>query len=388
MKKLLFLILSITTLGFSGCDPLDDTYTELGEALYTKEMNITLTNDDYKSLSSAPGIGSYVASSYYFKSEDDAGKFIPFYLAKKFPQLDDGSTAMVTYKKVILPFTDNNVSTRIAYTLLSTDYALGGTTFSNFDSWAQILKFLNTKYPSPANGTLATLTFTFYNSQILPSSNTITDSYFYKNGEWNDAYFVSLNDYTMVDRGRYNNFTPVDDAALNGYFDKFLKNKITGPNENDAIYVNYVYRVSANLQTVRAMKFNGINWVEVTGHVTVDQKVSFKRKNGVWIPDLSVKYSMTAADYTYIGDNSTAGTASSRANLKSFGNFYRLSSTSPNYWSDADLELAFGQLLKYKFPNAEIGQKYEITYLAYNGATGPAKIVLELQADGTYKVAI
>jgi hypothetical protein len=384
MKKILSLILLGTTLFFTSCDPLDDTYTEVGQAPYTKDMQFTLNTANYQSLRGTSGVNAYVYNNFYFKSEVEASQFIPIYLNRNFTHLDNKSSAEVGYNLLVFPFVNNTVSTRINYTVENSDYALGGARFTNFDRFSQIETFLKVKYPTAVEGTLVNLTFTYFNGSSLPTSRTITDAFYFKNGTWYDTYLVSDTDYVSVDRDRFKNFTSADEALLPGFFDKFLKAKFTGSKVNDIAFVSYIYRISSNNQEVKAMRFNGVNWEEVTANVTIPQVLAFSKKNGTWIANLATKYTLIRADYDAIADNTAAGSAAAKANLKSFGNFNVQSAGSPTYWPEDQIILGLGELIKVKYPTAAAGDKFEITYQAFTGSVGTFKITLELQANGSF----
>lgn len=354
---------------FTACDPLEDTYNQLdveNPKTATADVTVTLTNT--------------------YASETAATAAIPALIDKSYPQLGNGSSAAVTYNLTTYSFNNNLVADKFTYTLTDADYALGGTNFKNFDRWSQVEAFLKAKYTSPKEGDLVTLTFAWYNSNVSSSATTITDSYYYKGGQWNDTYHVSATDYQSVDRGRFNNFVAADQDILPEYFNRFLKAKTITANAGDIQYVSFANRPSSTtFQTVMAMVFDGNNWNKVSANIVTPTTLKFSKKNGTWVPDLTIKYTLIADNYVWIAENSTAGTADNRANLKSFKNFFQSGSpTDTRYWTNEQIKDGLAQLLKNLYPNAEVGQKYQLSYIVYKGSNTVVTTTFEKNASGNY----
>ncbi|WP_207435333.1 hypothetical protein [Sabulibacter ruber] len=394
MKKIVYLFFSVMTMLVSACDPMEDVYEELDalprDRSEYQNIDITLSQTNYKDIK-GNDVPSYVGNNYYFASEEEAAKFIPLYLNTAYPQLLEGDIINVTYNALKFAFKGNTVAERDAYTLTDADYALGGTTFKNFDRWSQIETFLNTRYATPLQGRLVTLTFTWFSNNQSPTSQTRTDSYYYTNGRWEDAYLVTTEDYLKVERNRNNAFAPADEALLPGFFDNFLKNKIFGAKAGDVQYVSYAVRMSSSstLQQVMGMMYDGSNWTRIPNNYfsTEPRTLTFLRKNGVWAPDLTVRYTLVAADYEMIAGFSNVGTQANRDNLKQFKNFYQVGNgTDTRYWTEAQIFAGLAEFLKAKYPNAEVGQKYQLTYIVYRGSNTTVQTTLEKKESGNYEV--
>ena len=397
MKKIIYLICS-GLIAFTSCDPMEDVYQELDAqkdaGLYNKDMALTLTTANYQSLKGKTGVPSYVNNSFYFATEEEAATLIPLYLNAAFPQLDNGSSAAVTYNQLVFDFTNNTVASTPAplpvYTLVDEDYTGAGTTYKNLNisnNDAEVIRFLNYKYPAPVANQLAVFTFNAYNSRVSSSSPATTDSYYYKNGSWVNAYHVSAEDYTAVNRGRYKNFESIDDASLPVYFNKFLANVFLNPKTGDVQYVSYNYRAgSINQQRIMTMTYNGSAWVEVKQDITKPASLTFAKKDGQWAPDLTIKLTLAEADYLWIADDANGiGTVSNRANLKSFKNFYQ-QTNDDRYWSDAQIQAGLAARLKVLYPNAEVGQKYKVSYTIYNSGAQTRVLTFIKDASGNYVV--
>ncbi|GAA4313944.1 hypothetical protein GCM10023183_33930 [Nibribacter koreensis] len=375
---------------------MEDTYEELDaqpkafDPSAVRKLNITLTEANYKSLQGKAGVPGYVNTNFYFASEEEAGALIPLYLNAAYPNFDNKDEITVTYNSLTKEFKGNTVTERETYTLTDEDYALGGTNFKNFDRWSQIETFLNARY-TPLQGRLVNLTFNWFSNNQLPTTQVRTFSYFYTNGRWEEAYLVTEADYLKVDRNRNNAFATADEAMLPAYFDNFLKAKVFGAKAGDIKYVSYAVRYSATstLQQAMAMIYDGSNWTRLTKTFFTEPKtLTFSFENGKWKPDLTVKYTLVSADYETIAGFTNVGTEANRANLKQFKNFYQAGNnpSDTRLWTDAQINAGLAELLKVKYPNAEVGQKFLVTYIAYRGTNVSVQTLFEKKANGTFEV--
>ncbi|QHL87464.1 hypothetical protein GU926_08440 [Nibribacter ruber] len=387
MKKI-FYFLSTLMVVFSSCDPMEDTYEELdalprAQAEFRK-VNITLSKENYESFKTAP---STVNKGLYFTSEAEAGSIVPSYLNTAYGQLEEGDIINVTYNQFVSAQT-NAVSSRETYTVTAEDYTAAGISNSRFNlanGDADAIKFLNYKYPGAAEGKLVVLTFNGYNSNVSSTAVEMTDSFYFINGAWANAYHVTDADYTSVDNGRYKNFSSSLDDQLPSFFNKFLSQSVLAPKTGEIRYVSYKYfSGGVTQQAVTAMQYNGTMWVKAPSVVTVPATLAFSRTNGTWKPDLTIRYTMVPADYTWISTQPSLGTEAQRTNLGSFGNFYMSFAGNDYNWSDANLVTALAGFLKYKFPNAEVGQKVALTYVFYKSGAKVGTLTFQKQASGEF----
>ncbi|WP_207426050.1 hypothetical protein [Pedobacter sp. SYSU D00535] len=386
MKNIIYSLTGLI-LALSSCDPMDDVYAEL-DNLATTQVVHTLSDADYRFFKDKQGVPAYVNTGLYFKSEDEAATAIPLFLNAYYGDLKDGSSVSVNYNRYRYAFTNNSISDRFpAYTLATTDYALGGTNFTNFDRWSQIETFLKAKYTRSVDdktalkdGSLTTLTFTAFNTNTNPTSKQVTDVYFYKNGQWYDTYLVSPEEYTSVDRGRFNNFIAADQAILPDYFNKFLKAKIVGAKINDLIYVSFSNRPqSTTTQDVMGMVYDGANWVKAVDNATGRETstLKFAKDDGKWIADRTIEYTLTTTDYTEIGKIVTD--AGAKASIERYGNFdLRL-------FTEDDVIKYLAARLKTLFGNASVGMKYKVFYKTFN-PSGTDDLTFIVNAAGNFEV--
>lgn len=375
MKKIFYLLSSLM-LVFTACDPMEDVYEELDKAKKDDAaFAIELTKDDYavyKGNTEYP----HIATGQYLTGEEEAAVVVPAMLSKRYAHLGNGATIEVNYHVQKFPGVTNDVSSWEAYTLTADDYTANGESAARFNSSSDVYKFLGTKYPAAAEKQLAVLTYDQLSNNVV---TTIKDSFYYINGRWENIYHVSAEDYASV-KNTYGSFSGSDDANLKVFFDKFLKNDVIVAKEGDFRYVSYYYYNSngdkSRTQRIMAMYFDGENWMPAVG-VKQTATLKFQKKDNVWVPDLSIPYTLIASDYAYVGnDDNNIGTASARANLRQFGNF------STYNWTTDQLYEAMGAILKLHFSNEEAGKKFKVTFDSY--PAGKMTLVLVKAENGNF----
>ncbi|MER2996452.1 hypothetical protein [Pontibacter populi] len=375
MKKIFYLLSSLM-LVFTACDPMEDVYEELDKAKKDDAaFAIELNKDDYavyKSNTEYP----HIATGQYLTGEEEAALVIPAMLSKRYAHLGNGATVEVNYHIQKFPGVTNSVSSWEAYTVTAEDYTAVGEKFANFNSSSDVYRLLDHKYPTPTDKQLVVLTYDMYAGG---TTSTITDSYFFVNGDWSNIYHVTAQDYASV-KNTYGSFSGSDDANLKVFFDKFLKSDVIVAKEGDFRYVSYYYYNSngdkSRTQRIMAMYFDGENWMPAVG-VKQTATLKFQKKDNVWVPDLSIPYTLVASDYTYVGnDDNNIATAAARANLRQFGNF------STYNWTNDQLYEAMGAILKLHFSGEEAGKKFKVTFDSY--PAGKMTLVLVKAENGNF----
>lgn len=366
MKKIYYLLSCVIAAGFfASCNPMDNTYKTLDDNPSPKNITYTITAADTKAALPKTA-AAYTAG--IFTSVADAKANVPTVLNYKFPQYANGSVAAITYMEGVKPA--DSLYTNIAYTVTTADYAnassVTNTTFKDYSD-AQVLLFLTWKYPTPVANQLSVLTYNYYLSGVTPSAGTVTtDSFLYLDGAWTKLYTISPAQYASVGRSNYNEFVAADQANLPGIFNTFLKNdpSVSATAKIGNIkYVSYNYYASKDYQRIMPMVFDGTNWTYKGASLNTS---GFVKKNGTWIPDPTIYYTLKSSDWKIVG-NSTAGTTNGRSNFAQYGDFNQ-QTTSQYYWSDADIQAAILVVLKADFPNPVANNPYTISYLVYTGS--------------------
>ena len=375
MKKIYYLV-AFVALALTACQKEPALHSVLPSEV--KTLAFTLQKSDYQLLPST----DYPSKTFTIDNDNDAQQYIPIILNSKYVNLDNGSTAAVTYTKSALYFKPaaDSLYSDVAYTLTSADYLLlPGNKYTDF-SVAQLLAWLPYKYPNPVNNKLALITWTPYPTTLTPAPPY---SFLYTNGAWKQIYTVTPAEYASLGLGKYNQFTSANDANLNSMLGALLKADITVQDTvkaGDVEYVSFDYYASNGTayQRVLPLVYDGNNYITPP---TTTGLLNFIKKNGTWIfvqPLPVVNYTLISSDITLIA-NSTVGTASERSNLAQYGDF-------ESSWTTADLDSAMILVLTNNFKTPQTNTNYKVTYLAYKGGSDVAT-VLTFQWDGSKWVA-
>jgi hypothetical protein len=299
MKKIIYLFAILLTV-FTSCTPLEDIHNEidaLPEAPNVAALEYTLEDADYDTLDLSFG---------NFSSEDDAKSMLPDFLASKFNLYGEGSTVNTTFK-VYAPKRDEK-SLKV-YKVSSQDYTDAGHTFGNFSRSEHITDFLNTKYPSPADRLLVSLTYKYYSGSVA----TLNNGFLFVNNEWQMITGFTNDEYTAMGEG-FSNFSSEEEALSKTpifLLDKFkFDGKVKGDIEGIMykLYITDVDDVDGDGRTddraaysyVVYFIFDGTNWSKYSN--VKDSSVKFGHDGSKWVPDNTIRYTLTDADYTLVGN--------------------------------------------------------------------------------------
>ncbi|WP_405564232.1 hypothetical protein [Polaribacter sp. Asnod6-C07] len=185
MKKIL-LLLTVFSMVFTSCDPLEDIYTEVdaesnavvGDVVYT------LTDDDYEELELSYGS---------FSSEDDAKAALPAFLADKYPVWGKGSSALIEYQLYI-----GNAFDLDNYNLDQDDYTFSGSDLLGFESTSTpsdyLADIISDNFSSPNEGDYVAASY----FQFTGSTYTVTPTISF---DENFDYGTTAGDLTTVSSG-------------------------------------------------------------------------------------------------------------------------------------------------------------------------------------------
>lgn len=295
-----------------------------------------------------------------FNSIDDAKSMIPGLLKNNYPVWGEGSLATVTFKW----YNPLSSPSENVYALSDDEHnAITGKSYGNFDRDYHIFNYLDATYPSPSEGDFYSLRYRFYAGGEV----TLTDGFLFENGEWKKFTGFTEDDYKSMGES-YPNFSSHDEAALKIPLVLPDIYKFSEKSAGDIVQAMYeLYKGSGVTKSyVNNYIFDGSSWAPYTN--VAHETIKFGHNGTVWMPDNTIKYTITNDDVALIS-NALIGTYPGPAdNVGYFGSFDRRDSSS-NYWSDDMLLEAFNVLLDNKNPTAAEGQKYVLTFIIYNGST-------------------
>lgn len=367
MKKLVYTVAFFLGLSLLSCEPMEDIHTEIDAqpSIISGDVAFTMSDEDYDQLEL--GYGN-------FNNVDDAKTMIPGLLSSKYPVWGEGSSALVTFNIYAPLRTERSLE---VYTVTTADYDANPDTarFNNFDEMSQIYAFLDTKYPSPSNRLLVSLTYKFYDGSV----STLNNGFLYNDDKWNFIQGFTDDEYESMGES-FPNFSSEDEAEekIPVYLKEkyYFKNKDAGAIENIMykLYVTDVDDVDGDGRTndkttysyVSYYNYDGADWAPYTNEV--QEAVQFGHDGQTWVPDNTIKYRLASTDIALIKSTFESKYPGPADNVGFFGSFDRRSGSS-NYWSDEMLLEAFNVVLDNNNPTAEDGQKYVLTYVIYNGST-------------------
>lgn len=361
MKKIYY-SLTLLALAFTACQK--QPVIPNAQPVHKASLTQILASADYGKLDTS----TYGYKNHVFKSDDDGKQSIPAILAAEYPRVDDGSTASITFNvgTPVVKVADS-LYTKVAYTLTNADYLLlPGNKYTDFSA-AQILAWLpygpNTSAPKVNQH--AVLTFNYYAGSV----SVQTFGYLYLNSAWQQIYLLSPAQYLSIGRSSHNEFLAADKDNINTYINALLKADLpvsATAKVGDILYVSYNYYDGTDYQKVTAYAFDGNNWVAGA----TPRTLSFERVAGKWVASSTVNYTLAAADYVYIGTQSTAGTQAARDNVAKYPDFNISATTDATYWSPDDLNAAIIAVLTEKFKATALpNQKFVVTYTTYYKGT-------------------
>lgn len=105
-----------------------------------------------------------------------------------------------------------------------------------------------------------------------------------------------------------------------------------------------------------------------TGHESViDTTLQFGFEDGIWVPDNTIRYTMTTDDYATIVAALADQYPSATSSMENYGNMDRRAGN-PAEWTNPMVLDAINVVLDALNPSAEEEQKYVVTIDVYNGS--------------------
>ncbi len=378
MKKILFQFLAALVL-LAGCSSIDELYDELdqNDPGVVKDLVITLTDDDYDvadELCSCSGFGN-------FSDLEDVKTYVPSILANNYPQLGLGSSALVTYDF----YNGSSPDLRGDYferTVTAEEYDALGYSFGNFDNlpndipiWAAY------HFGDLTDGDYVDVTHEYFSGG---STTTVTSRgvYTVSNG-WQYAYPLPADVYG----GFFASESPPDfsdedegKAKIPLYLNEnhvfFAEQIFDGSlTEGDVLVVGFLHSDGApETEAVGLYVFSGEEWLLYDDHYQVTQQtLQFSYLDNIWVPDNTVKHTLTFNDYQWIIAEFAATYPDGTDNMATFGNFSQFD------WEDADIDVVVTALMEELYEQ-EDGQKFIVTYSIYRDPTTDETVTYEYNA--------
>ena len=166
--------------------------------------------------------------------------------------------------------------------------------------------------------------------------------------KWAEPFTLTADDYTAMGQS-YPNFSDEDLAWYRIAI--YLESQFPYAEADDMVAVSYdLYSGSVETEYVNFV-FDGDKWAGIPS--VVEHTVKFGHDGTTWVPDNTIKYTLTSADYELVGNGY-------------YGNF-DVRAGKAEELEEVRLE-KINTILLNNFPGMEEGQKFNVSYNVWSGA--------------------
>jgi len=189
----------------------------------------------------------------------------------------------------------------------------------------------------------------------LPDSLIEKTVLFALTDEWAEPFTLASEDYTEMGLN-YPNFSDEDLAWYRIAI--FLESQFPYAESDDMTAVSYVLREDGenNVEYVNFV-FDGAMWNAIPS--VINQTLKFGNDSNVWVPDNTIKYTLTGADYQSLG---------TEYGDPGYYNNIDVREGKENYKTPDEILAYINIVILNNFPGMAEGQKFTVSYDVYSGA--------------------
>lgn len=213
-----------------------------------------------------------------------------------------------------------------------------------------------------------------------------TQVFGYGDGMWHMPLSLPEGIYTGEFGQSFSNFNNESTAGF--YIGRWLEPQFPYAQEGDFVSVGYTYTFRENDVRKFVTRYASFIYNEDDREwefipTVVPYTLQFGFEADGWVVDNTIVYTLSTADYDFIGEELADVYPDPAWSVGNFSNFDRRPGN-VNQWKDEMLLEAFNLLLNQKVaPNAEEGQKYLLTFDIYNGTNTTEQFHL-IKTDGVW----
>ncbi|MFA8436490.1 MAG: hypothetical protein ACEPOZ_18435 [Marinifilaceae bacterium] len=409
-SKILFGLAVFCGMGsFTSCDVNDEFYDELDnmeEAGFVKEVEYTLVEKDYEFFKSDEDeLKNKIAKYKSFGADYTAIKYMPEFLADKYPYLDKGSVVTTTFKYHISSEYERSTDPE-AYEMEAKDYDSLGTAKNEpgdkdaFSSKAVVDDympvFLERRFPIAVDGDSKLVKYTYkgggdkyLDMQFDGTVWTVSSKEF--GFDTDEAYRLSKEDYDSMGEGKdqpgdYDNFSSY--VKPEDFLPAFMLGKYPDAKAGDVVTIKYYYYGYWNDKYIGFIKKND-QWVKnvtvsydwATGEFElktlsedIEKVETFKFDGKVWayVPPIKfVRVEATDDAIQYKGKDNTAALTDDDYELVGNGKYKNFDVRSGKDEETEEVRISkLTKVLKERYPDLKVGEVYFIEYKVYAGNGG------------------
>ncbi len=219
----------------------------------------------------------------------------------------------------------------------------------------------------------------------IVGDKTPDEMYFeYTGTEWaipsSNFYAIADEDFESMGLTSFGSSTSPGD-----YLPTFLSLKYPYAQEDDTIDVGYNYVSSSSGAGARGNLYTFVNGAWTAYQSTISTTLQFGYDNGIWVPDNTIRYTLTGDDYAAIVSALGADYPGPTSSMGNYGNMDRRAGNS-NEWTNPMVLEAVAVVLDIIDPSAADEQKYVVTIEVYNGSnTTEDFAVIKMGGDWVYQ---
>ncbi|MDN3491815.1 choice-of-anchor J domain-containing protein [Winogradskyella bathintestinalis] len=222
-------------------------------------------------------------------------------------------------------------------------------------------------------------------------TNSKGEYFMYASGAWSaidGVYYLSSADFDSMGEGsgqpgQYDNFS--SSISPDNYLPTFLSLNFPYAQEEEELVVIYDYYSSSSGAQRRGNLYTVTNGEFVGHESTVSRTLQFGFEDGVWIPDNTIRYTLSADDYTVIGAALADTYPNATSSMLNYGNMDRRAGNTAEWTNPMVLE-AINVVLDNNVPSAAEEQKYVVTIEVYNGSnTTEDFAVIKMNGEWVYQ---
>lgn len=204
-------------------------------------------------------------------------------------------------------------------------------------------------------------------------TNSKGEYFMYTGGTWEaveGVYYLSSADFDSMGEGsgqpgQYDNFS--SSISPNNYLPTFLELNFPYAQEEEELFVIYDYFSSSSGAQRRGNLYT-VTGGEFVGHEsTISTTLQFGFDNGLWVPDNTIRYTMSDSDYAAIVSALAADYPAATTSMDNYGNMDRRPGNAAE-WTNPMVLDAINVVLDIVDSGADEEQKYIVTIDIYNGS--------------------
>ena len=204
-------------------------------------------------------------------------------------------------------------------------------------------------------------------------TNSKGEYFMYSGSAWEaveGVYYLSSADFDSMGEGsgqpgQYNNFG--SSIPPDNYLPTFLSLNFPYGQEEEELFVIYDYYSSSSGAQMRGNLYTMTDGEWMGHESTISTTLQFGFEDGVWVPDNTIRYTLTSDDYAAIVSALAGDYPEATSSMENYGNMDRRPGNAAE-WTNPMVLDAVNVVLEMVDPSAAEEQKYIVTIEVYNGS--------------------